>query len=193
MRIVGVGCGPGLLTPRAAAIIRDADEVWGSARAIGLAADALCPGCQVHEIEDYRGLRDLGPGAIVLSTGDPMLSGLGYLPGEVEPGISSLQVALARLRIPWTRVAVLTAHGRNHDEAVGSAVSEIERGQVAFLIADPVFPVVSLAEALVPLGDGIRIALCERLGYPDERIAVGTPGMPPGPLSPLFVVLAGRF
>lgn len=193
MRIVGVGCGPGLLTQRAAAIIRDAREVWGSARAIGLAAHALRPGCPVHEIEDYRGLRDLGPGAVVLSTGDPMLSGLGYLPGEVEPGISSLQVALARLRIPWTRVAVLTAHGRNHDEAVDRAVSEIERGRVAFLIADPAFPVGSLAASLVPLGDGIRIALCERLGYPDERIAVGTPGAPPEPRSPLFVVLAGRF
>ena len=193
MRVVGVGCGPGLLTPRAAAIIRDAREVWGSARALELAADALRPGCPVHEIEDYRGLRELGPGAIVLSTGDPMLSGLGYLPGEVEPGISSLQVALARLRIPWTRVAVLTAHGRDHDEAVGAAVIEIERGRVAFLIADPAFPVGSLAAALVPLGDGIRIALCERLGYPDERIAVGTPGAPPEPRSPLFVVLAGRF
>lgn len=193
MRIVGVGCGPGLLTPRAGAIVRNADEVWGSARALELAADALRPGCPVHEIEDYRGLRDLPPGAVVLSTGDPMLSGLGYLPGEVEPGISSLQVALARLRIPWTRVAVLTTHGRDHDEALAVAVDEVGRGRVAFLITDPAFPVGLLAAALAPLGDGIRIALCERLGYPDERIAVGTPGAPPEPRSPLFVVLAGQF
>lgn len=193
MRIVGVGCGPGRLTPRAAAIIGDADEVWGSARAIGLAADALRPGCPVHEIEDYRGLRDLGPGAVVLSTGDPMLSGLGYLPGEVEPGISSLQLALARLRVPWTRVAVLTAHGRDHDGAVAAAAVEVQRGRVAFLITDPAFPVEALASALGPLGDDIRVAVCESLGYPDERITVGSPVAPPAPSSPLFVVLAGRF
>ena len=193
MRVVGVGCGPGLLTPRAAAAIREADEVWGSARAIELAAGALRHGCPVHEIEDYRGLRELGPGAVVLSTGDPMLSGLGYLPGEVEPGISSLQLALARLRIPWTRVAVLTAHGRDHDMAVAAAVDEVGRGRVAFLIADPAFPVPALGAALARLGDDIRIAVCEDLGYPGERIACGTADAPPAPSSPLFVVLAGRF
>jgi cobalt-precorrin-7 (C5)-methyltransferase len=193
MRVVGVGCGPGLLTPRAAAAIREAGEVWGSARAIELAAGALRNGCPVHEIEDYRGLRELGPGAVVLSTGDPMLSGLGYLPGEVEPGISSLQLALARLRIPWTRVAVLTAHGRDHDMAVAAAADEVRRGRVAFLIADPAFPVPALGAALGRLGDDIRIAVCENLGYPGERIACGTVDAPPAPFSPLFVVLAGRF
>ncbi|MEN6516691.1 MAG: cobalt-precorrin-7 (C(5))-methyltransferase [Methanospirillum sp.] len=193
MRIVGVGCSPGFLTVRASAIIREADEVWGSARAIALAVDELRPGCPVHEIEDYRGLRELPRGAVVLSTGDPMLSGLGYLPGEVEPGVSSLQLALARLRIPWTRVAVLTAHGRNHDEAVTAAADEVGRGRVVFLIADPAFPVQALADALSLLGDDIRIAICENLGYPGERIACGTVAAPPEPSSALFVVLAGRF
>ncbi len=193
MRIVGVGCGPGLLTARAAAAIREADEIWGSARAIALASGALRAGCPIHEIEDYRGLRGLGPGAVVLSTGDPMLSGLGYLPGEVEPGISSLQLALARLQIPWTRITVLTAHGRDHNEAVAVAAEEVGRDRVVFLIADPAFPVPALAAVLRTLGDDIRIAVCEDLGYPDERIACGTVAAPPEPSSPLFVVLAGRF
>lgn len=193
MRIVGVGCAPGLLTGRAAAIIRDAGEVWGSARAIALAAAELRPGCPVHDIEDYRELRELGPGAVVLSTGDPMLSGLGYLPGEAEPGISSLQLALARLKIPWTRVTVLTAHGRDHVGAVAAAADEVMRDRVAFLIADPAFSVPALAAALAPLAAGIRIAVCEDLGYPDERVACGSPDAPPAPSSPLFVVLAGRF
>ncbi len=193
MRIVGVGCGPGLLTARAAAAIREADEIWGSARAIALAESAIRPGCPVHEIEDYRRLRNLGPGAVVLSTGDPMLSGLGFLPGEVEPGISSLQLALARLHIPWTRVAVITAHGRDHDEAVAAAADEVGRGRIVFLIADPAFPVATLAAALEPLGDEIRIAVCEDLGYPAERIACGAVAAPPAPVSSLFVVLAGRF
>jgi len=193
MRIVGVGCGPDLLTERATTIIQEADEVWGSARAIALASRALRVGCPVHEIEDYRNLRELRPGAVVLSTGDPMLSGLGYLPGEVEPGISSLQLALARLRVPWTRVTVLTAHGRDHEQAVVDAVDEIGRDRVVFLIADPAFPVSALAAALAPLGDDIRIAICEDLGYPEERIISGTTRMPPAPSSSLFVLLAGHF
>jgi cobalt-precorrin-7 (C5)-methyltransferase len=193
MKIVGVGCAPGLLTERATAVIREAGEVWGSPRALALAAGVLPPGCPVHEIEDYRGLRDLGPGAVVLSTGDPMLSGLGYLPGEVEPGVSSLQLALARFRIPWTRVAVLTAHGRDHEEAVAAAADEIRRGRIAFLIADPTFPVTVLAEAVGSIGAGFRIAVCEDLGYPEERVVCGTTDAPPAPSSPLFVLLGGRF
>jgi cobalt-precorrin-7 (C5)-methyltransferase len=122
-----------------------------------------------------------------------MLSGLGYLPGEIEPGISSLQLALARLQVPWTRIAVLNAHGRDHGMAVVAATDEVRRGRVAFLIADPSFPVPALAAALGTLGDDIRIAVCEDLGYPGERIACGTVAAPPEPSSPLFVVLAGRF
>jgi cobalt-precorrin-7 (C5)-methyltransferase len=193
VRVVGVGCGPDLLSPRAVAVIRGAERVWGSARAIALAASAIRPGCPAYEIADFSGLRDLGPGDVVLSTGDPMLSGLGYLPGEVEPGISSLQLALARLRIPWTRVAVISAHGRDHDPAMAAAVDEIGRGRVAFLIADPAFQVPALAAALTPLGSDIRIAVCADLGYPEESIACGTVDAPPAPASPLFVVIAGRF
>lgn len=193
MRIVGVGCGPGMLTERATAIIGEADAVWGSPRAIALAASAIRPGCPVHEIEDYRGLRALGPGAVVLSTGDPMLSGLGYLEGEVEPGISSLQLALARLRIPWARVAVIAAHGRDHPAAVDAAAIEVGGGRIAFLIADPAFSVPALATALVPLGGDTRITICEDLGYPAERIVSGTVARPPEPASRLFVVLAGRY
>ncbi|WP_243671176.1 hypothetical protein [Methanoculleus chikugoensis] len=88
MKIVGgVGCGPGMLTPEAATVIAGASLVYGSARAIALARDAIAPGSEVHEIEDYRSLRSLPAHAVVLSTGgDPMLAGLGYLPGEVVPG-----------------------------------------------------------------------------------------------------------
>ena len=50
MKIVGVGCGPGMLTPEALRVIIEADEVHGSARAIALATHALRPGCPVFEI-----------------------------------------------------------------------------------------------------------------------------------------------
>ena len=115
---------------------------------------------------------------------------LGYLPGEVVPGISSLQVAFARLKLPLTRAAIVSAHGKDHIRAVADAKKEVLAGRVVFLIADPAFKVGALAAALPPR---IRIAVCEDLGYPAERIAVGTAAEPPTPRGDLFVVVAGDF
>jgi len=190
VKIVGVGCGPGMMTAEAVAVLRGAALIYGSSRAIALARDALPPGCEVHEIADYRNLRSLPDHAVVLSTGDPMLAGLGYLPGDVVPGISSLQVAFARLKIPLARAAVVAAHGKDHARAVAGAREEVLLGRVVFLIADPAFDVKALAAALPP---GTRLAVCEDLGYPAERIVVGTGAEPPAPRGDLFVVVAGEF
>jgi cobalt-precorrin-7 (C5)-methyltransferase len=191
MKIVGVGCGPGMLTEAAIAAIRKAALICGSGRAIALARPYIRPECEVQEIEDYKHLRELPDEAVVLSTGDPMLAGLGsLLPGEIVPGISSMQVAFARLRIPLSRSAVVSAHGRDHARAVNEAKDEIIRGKVAFIIADPSFSVTDLAAGLPP---ACRIAVCEDLGYPEERIAVGTAAEPPQVLGKLFVVVAGEF
>jgi len=190
VKIVGVGCGPGMMTAEAVAVLRRAALIYGSARAIALARDVVPPGCEVHEITDYRNLRSLPDHAVVLSTGDPMLAGLGYLPGDVVPGISSLQVAFARLKIPLVRVAVVAAHGKDHARAVAGAREEVLLGRVVFLIADPAFDVKALAAALPP---GTRLAVCEDLGYPAERIVVGTGAEPPAPRGGLFVVVAGEF
>ncbi len=188
MKVVGVGCGPGMLTGEAARVIAAAALVYGSARAIALARPHIRDGCEVHEIDDYKALRSLPEDAVVLSTGDPMLAGLGYLGGEVVPGISSMQVAFARLGVSQVRGVVVNAHGRDHAAAIALAAEEIGRGRVVFLIADPAFSVPDLAAAL----DGeARIAVCEDLGYPEERIDVGTAAAPPVPVSGLFVVVAG--
>jgi len=190
MRIVGVGCGPGMMTASAAAAIAGAAIIYGSDRAIALARPYIREGTVVHEIEDYKRLRSLPADAVVLSTGDPMLAGLGYLGGEVIPGISSMQVAFARLGISLVKSAVVTAHGKDHAAAISDAAAEVSRGKVVFLIADPAFSVRDLAATLP---SEVRIAVCEDLGYPEERIAVGTAGEPPVPESGLFVVVAGYF
>ena len=112
MIIVGVGIGPGMMTQEAGEAIGRARLIYGSKRSIDLAREYIGPECIVREIGDYKGLSSLPEGAVVLSTGDPMLSGLGYLPGRVIPGISSLQVACARLKISELNVVPITVHGR---------------------------------------------------------------------------------
>ncbi len=193
MKIVGVGAGPGMLTIEAIEAIARARLIFGSGRAIELASAYIDENCQVREIKDYGALRTLPEGAVVLSTGDPLLAGLGYLGGEIIPGISSMQVACARLGLPLTKAAVVHAHGRDHATAVAEAAEEVRRGKLVFIIADPEFDVRLLSDAVAAVAPSGRIAICEHLGYPDERIAVGSVTDPPAVLSDLFVVVAGEF
>ncbi|WP_319378654.1 cobalt-precorrin-7 (C(5))-methyltransferase [uncultured Methanocorpusculum sp.] len=188
MKIIGVGCGDGMLTREGEAALRKAKNVYGSGRAIELVRAFIPAEADIIEITDYKALRFLPDDAVVLSTGDPLMAGLGYLPGEIIPGISSMQAAFARLHAPWTNVAVVNAHGKNHQDAVSRTVQDIATGHSVFLIADPDFSVEELARSLPA---SVPIAICEDLGYPNERIAEGTAKNPPAVLSKLFCIVVG--
>jgi cobalt-precorrin-7 (C5)-methyltransferase len=187
MKIVGVGCSPGLLTRQAEEVIRSATLIVGSTRALSLVKEHISPGSVVRIIEDYRALKTLPDEAVVLSTGDPMLSGLGYLPGEVIPGISSVQLGAARLHISLTRLLVLTAHGRGHDEAISVVRDEVERGRAICLITDPSFNIEIAAEKIGTYLD-YRMIICQDIGYPDEQIIEGTIRNPPHATSGMYVL-----
>ncbi|ABN07252.1 precorrin-6Y C5,15-methyltransferase (decarboxylating) [Methanocorpusculum labreanum Z] len=188
MKIVGVGCGEGMLTEEGERVLAKAKVIYGSGRSIDLVRAFIPAEAEVFEITDYKALRTLPDDAVVLSTGDPLMAGLGYLPGEIISGISSMQAAFARLHAPWTNVAVVNAHGKNHQDAVYRVVHDIAAGHSVFLIADPDFSVEELARSLP---ESVTIAVCEDLGYPYERIAEGTAKNPPKVLSKLFCIVAG--
>ncbi len=187
MKIVGVGCGPDLLTSQADEVIRSATLIVGSERAISLVEKNIPVGCDVRIIEDYKALRSLPDEAVLLSTGDPMLSGLGYLPGEVIPGISSVQLGAARLHTPLTNLLVLTAHGRGHDEAMRTTYDEVKRGRSVCLITDPSFEIKNLAKILHPFPE-YRMVICQDIGYPDEKIFEGTVNSPPNATSGMYIL-----
>ncbi len=193
MKIIGVGCGPGLLTEQAIRELKRARFAYGSDRAIGLARAYLPKNCTTRSIDDYKKLPALPDNAVILSTGDPMLAGLGYLKGEVIPGISSLQVASARLHIPLSRISVVVAHGRGHEQGMHDTAEEIRRGKIVFLLADPKFSVRDLCTRLAALSLPLQIAVCENLAYPDERIAVGNIVSPPMPESDMYSLVIGNF
>lgn len=193
MKVVGVGCGPGMLTQEAIRAIQDANVIYGSERAIERAVTHIRSDCTVHVIVDYKALRTLPDEAVVLSTGDPMLAGLGYLGGEIISGISSYQYACAKLHVPMIKTVIVNAHAKNHEKAIEEICFEIGRGKTAFVIADPGFVPSVLAETLKCRSLYSRIAVCERLGYPDEIISIGDTDVPPVPSSNLFVLMAGDF
>lgn len=192
MKVIGVGCGPGLLTQEALMELRDARKLYGSGRAIELAKDHISPGCEVLKIADYSKIGEMPGDAVILSTGDPMLAGLGRAGAENVPGISSMQVAFARLGLPLVGAIALSAHGRGHEMAIYETMDELRRGRHVYIIADPGFDIKVLARRLLSEGLDCHLAICEDLGYNKERISVGTAVSPPAARSKLFSVVAWR-
>ena len=193
MKIVGVGCGPGMLTEQAIREISRASLIYGSDRAIDLAESYIPADCEVKTIDDFKHLKKLPDNAVILSTGDPMLAGLGYLSGEVIPGISSFQLATARLKIPISRVSVIVAHGKGHEKGMQDTVRDVNDGKIVFLLTDPKFNVQDLYTRLGALPMPLKIALCENLGYPHERILIGDLQSPPQPAEALYSLVIGIF
>ena len=56
MKIVGVGCGPGMLTEETIRVIASATSVYGSDRAIELARAHIPESCNVRSIDDFKNL-----------------------------------------------------------------------------------------------------------------------------------------
>ena len=193
MKIIGVGCAPGLMTEQAICALSAASVVYGSRRSIEIARPYIPSGCTVKTIDDYKRLHELPENAVVLSTGDPMLAGLGYLTGEVVPGISSLQIAAARLHVPLSRIAVVVAHGTGHKIAIHETFDELSRKKIVFLLTDPKFNVGELYTRLTGVEGPVRVVICEDLGYPCERLRDGTLDSPPVPDSPLYSMMIGNF
>jgi cobalt-precorrin-7 (C5)-methyltransferase len=193
MKIVGVGCGPGMLTEQAIHEISQASLIYGSDRAIDLAKSFIPTDCPAKTIDDFKQLNKLPDNAVILSTGDPMLAGLGYLAGEVIPGISSFQLAAARLKIPISRISVVVAHGKGHEQGRKDTIEELKHGKIVFLLADPKFNVRKLYADLSVLSLPLTIALCENLGYPDECILIRDLQSAPQPTETLYSLVIGIF
>ena len=111
-----------------------------------------------------------------------MFSGLGKFAGEkdtVIPGISSMQAACARTRVNLTNLTAITAHGRDFEPAKAELIRELKNGRNIFLLPDAKFGSLEVAEVLLEMGLSAELYTCENLGYPEERIAKGTPENPP--------------
>jgi cobalt-precorrin-7 (C5)-methyltransferase len=187
-KIYLVGTGPGsadYLTSMAFKTVELADVLVGSRRALNLFPDYQGDTLELRArnmdqmMTKTVELARVGNTVVVLSTGDPGFSGvlkpIQKLAGEVEvevvPGISSLQLCAARLRIPWDEANLLTLHGKGNSEPI---LDVLDNGKPTIVLPD--FRVHDLAQFLLDAGvDPQRqVAICERLSYPDEQIFQGT-------------------
>jgi len=192
MIVVGVGCGPGMLTHEAIRAIETASLIYGSERSIVLARPHIGLACRVEVIRDYGSLDQLPKDSLVLSTGDPMLAGLGHLGDEVIPGVSSMQLAFARLKLPLERGTVVSVHGKAKEDATREVAEEVNRGKTVFLLADPSFDMIKFASELTEHRLECKIIVCENLGYENESIGFGDNLRPPTITSELFSLIVTR-
>jgi len=189
MKVVGVGAGPDLLTEEAISAIETAQIIFGSKRALELAKEHIK--CKASILTDYT-LKMLPGNAVVLSTGDPMLSGLGKyakLGDEIIPGISSLQLACARLQLDIEEISVITAHSRDIEVVKKRLLAELDSGKNIFLLPDSSFGAPEVAEFLEDHGLLRKFAVCQQLGYPDERIEIGTSEEPPSVETDMYCIV----
>jgi precorrin-6Y C5,15-methyltransferase (decarboxylating) len=137
--------------------------------------------------------------AVLLASGDPDLFGLGssllvQLGAEavdVEPAVSSFQLALARAGVPVAGTALLTVHGRPLAAAVGPALGARRSAILTDLHNHPGVVIAALREA--GMESSARVVVAELLGGPEERIREGTLADPPErPFDALAVLVVDR-
>ncbi|KZX12349.1 cobalt-precorrin-7 (C(5))-methyltransferase [Methanobrevibacter filiformis] len=191
-KIYIIGIGPGskdYLTQIAIKTTEKSDVVIGSKRALDL-FDNLHDKIEfnvknLHEnLEESVNLAVNGKTVSLLSTGDPGFSGLlkpilkiakekNFSVNNIEviPAVSSLQLASAKVKIPWDDANIMTFHGR---ENKGEILETIDNGKVTITL--PSKSVKDMAEFLIKSGVNPerKVIICERLSYENERILEST-------------------
>ncbi|MEZ5334540.1 MAG: cobalt-precorrin-7 (C(5))-methyltransferase [Methanolobus sp.] len=193
MIVVGVGVGPNMLTQEAIEVISNAPVVYGSKRSIELAEEFIK--CEASVIKDYKSLHLLPEDAVILSTGDPMFSGLGKFATEkdrVVTGVSSIQAACARFHVDMSTLAMITAHGRDPAPAKEAFIREIDLGKNIFMLPATTFGTKEVASLLNEMGIEARICIYEDIGYPYERAVCGTVAEPPENRSDVYCIMVVR-
>ncbi len=166
--VVGAGICEEQLTKRAIHLIENAEVVYGSKKALENVQNYLRDECELRVIktfnlDEYQEIEREGieRKVIVLSTGDPMVSGLGTkIDGEIVSGISSVQVALNRLNLDLTQVIIVKAHNKEPEKLIN-----LLEFKPLLILADRDFEVSIFGQR--------EVVVLENLCMENERIRMG--------------------
>lgn len=179
--VIGIGPGsPDYLPPIASRAIDRAGVLVGGSRALAAFAPAGCEtytlGKDIPAALAYIAGRLESGDVAVLVSGDPgfhsLLSALRREFGperlEVIPGVSSVQLAFARLACPWQDAVLVSLHGR---EGNADALAFVPGKKLA-LLTDAVNVPRRIAGELLTRGwpPTAAVWLCADLSYPEEKI-----------------------
>ena len=131
----------------------------------------------------------------LLASGDPMFFGIGRViidefgkdAVEILPDLSSIQVAFARIKEPWHGAFLMSLHGgpdpakrRKLEYELTEIPALLEKYDKIAILTDKVNTPAEIAKSICrcegtsPL-HSLKMFVCEKLGYDDERITQGTP------------------
>ncbi|HCC68574.1 MAG TPA: cobalamin biosynthesis bifunctional protein CbiET, partial [Nitrospiraceae bacterium] len=131
---------------------------------------------------------------VLLASGDPMFFGIGRRVVkefgkdvvEILPDLSSIQVAFSKIKEPWDDALLISLHGgpdpekrRRLEYEINDIPMLLEGHNKIAILTDKVNNPSEIAKILnlsLPTSHfQLKMYVCERLGYPDERIVEGTP------------------
>lgn len=188
--VAGIGPGnPAYLLPAAAEAIAGAKVLVGGRRALAQYAQNPAAGQKTMAVtRDIEAVMGFIRGewqrsdVVVMVSGDPgyysLLDALRrHFPAgclRVIPGLSAMQLAFARLALPWHEARLLSFHGRVPKEQDLT----YEPGCLAGMLTDRKYTSKTIPAVLMAHGwpKKTRLFICTRLSYADESIVETTLG-----------------
>lgn len=183
-KIVVAGIGPGnedFITPAALKKILAAKFLVGSRRALKDFSSAEQVTCAITgelsaALNFIREKILLGE-VVVMVSGDPGYYSLldllrkNFPPTQIEviPSISAMQLAFAKISLPWHSATLASFHGRQP----GREVLRFTTGKILGLLTDAEFNSASISKLLIDecaWDKNSAVTICARLSYPDEEI-----------------------
>lgn len=183
-KVTIVGCGPGskkYLTGYVQQQINNAEVLIGSRRLLSLFPDAEADTFVLNNnykllITRIVSLRKRKK-VVVLVSGDPgffsyaklIIDKIGIENCEVIPGISSVQLAFAKIGRTWNDACFMSLHGRTGN--LSSVVKKITENKKVAVLTDNSNNVKLIARILLDAGlKDRKIYVCENLSLDKERI-----------------------
>ena len=179
--IIGTGVSPEDLTDSHRKIIKKAHIIIGGKRNLSFFNDTPALkkeiGKDMVKIISYIRLNMQNKNIVVLASGDPLFYGIGSLlvkaltPDYVKiyPNISSLSVAFAKIKMPWSNAHTISLHGRDNVSTLIDLVKTPKSNRPIAIFTDPKRNPAWLADLLISKDLlNIKMYVFEKLGSCDE-------------------------
>jgi precorrin-6Y C5,15-methyltransferase (decarboxylating) len=199
--VIGIGYRP--LEEKASYIIKRSDMILATERLLDVfrrysefneVREKLKVTADIHEtIDCIRGNYETKK-VSVLADGDPMFFGFGRMAVkefdkeavEILPDLSSVQVAFSRIKEPWGDAFLMSLHGGPDPDNRRKPEYDLQDipklldiyGKIGILtdrVNNPSAIAEVLNSSLITHSSSLSLYVCERLGYPDEKVTEGTP------------------
>ncbi|AZO95930.1 precorrin-6y C5,15-methyltransferase (decarboxylating) subunit CbiE [Halocella sp. SP3-1] len=186
-KIYVLGIGPGhrdYLLKITKDIIASSDVLIAGKRALEMFAELdkekILITAELEKVRDYILANYQKKRISVLVSGDPGLySMMNYLKKEIAqelleiiPGISSLQLASARIKLNWDDLKISSLHGKDDREKF---LREVRTNDKVGLFTDDKFSPNQICSFLLKQGIANKeVIVFENLSYPEERIVRGS-------------------